>query len=114
MTPGSPPPSIARCSAPSRSYVLASLRALHLDRACAPAVSWQLRRTSHHQDQLYAGLHTSRGSPSVRRATQRGLCHLSVLCSSARKEDIACAVWLLTARLLIRIAEAVWACVRSE
>jgi hypothetical protein len=63
MTPSSPPPSIARCSAPSRSYVLASLRALHLDRACAPAVSWQLRRTSHHQDQLYAGLHTSRGSP---------------------------------------------------
>ena len=65
MTPGSPPPSIARCSAPSRSYVLASLRALHLDRACAPAVSWQLRRTSHHQDQLYAGLHTSRGSPII-------------------------------------------------
>jgi hypothetical protein len=35
-----------------------------------------------------------------------GICHLSVLRSSARNEDIACAVWFLTARLLIRIAEA--------
>jgi hypothetical protein len=51
---------------------------------------------------------------SARRATQRGLCHLYVLCSSARNEDIACVVRILTARLLIRIAEAVWACVRSE
>jgi hypothetical protein len=37
MSPASPPPIINRCSAPSRSYVLAALRALHLDHACAPA-----------------------------------------------------------------------------
>ena len=36
---------------------------LRVNRACAPAVSWQLRRTRHNQDQPYSGLHTFRGIP---------------------------------------------------
>ena len=31
--------------------------------ACAPAVSWQLRRTRYNQDQPYSGLHTFAGIP---------------------------------------------------
>jgi RNA polymerase sigma factor (sigma-70 family) len=31
--------------------------------ACAPAVTWQLRRTRHNQDQPYSGLHTFAGIP---------------------------------------------------
>jgi hypothetical protein len=48
MGPASPLPSIGRCSAVSRSFLRRKLpdgsppRGLHLDTACAPAVTWQL------------------------------------------------------------------------
>lgn len=56
-----------RCSAPSRSFVLAPLRALHLDHACAPAFRGQPRRTRNHQDQPYKSVHASRGLTPIPR-----------------------------------------------
>jgi len=43
---------------------LAALRGLHLDSACAPAVTWQLEEAGQKQDQLNQSVHASRGTPS--------------------------------------------------
>src|SRR5436309_15715605 len=60
-----------RCSAQSRSFLPGpgGTAWLHLDRACAPAVIWQLAEAGQKQDQLKSeSVHASRGSPLRRPA----------------------------------------------
>jgi hypothetical protein len=40
-----------------------ALRGLHLDRTCAPAITWQLTGSGDRQDQPNQSVHTFRGTP---------------------------------------------------
>jgi len=43
---------------------LAALRGLHLDRTCAPAVTWQLTKRAHEQDHLKSECPRFQGNPA--------------------------------------------------